>query len=440
MIRSGRFAVSRRGILKGLALGAGGALLSPVARALGAHAEGAAPAKRFVFVLQNNGLQEWAVQPKGIDPKVARITERPLDGCALPEDIDPLAPFLKRLTLVQGLHGRHVRPHHGGPYCLSGTLKGPRPAAETVDAALAKALPGVFPLVGLGINPGTPEMAVAYCSSAWGPNKPIPIQCRPDLAYETLFGSVGASKEDFRKGTNLLDFVKEDVRRLNSRLAGEEREKLDPYLDAFESLSRRRSRLASMEDVLKRHAPKKPADLELSTDVLNAQFDLAAAALVSGLTRVVTIASGLCATEGCYTGLTDVGVHPLGHSQNRPIYTKIRRFHVDLIAKLVRKLEGVPEGDGTMMDNTAILYTSDGGYTHHSDGDKWPWVIVGGAGGRLKTGRLVMYPGEGSADNRSINALFCTLLHAAGAPREHFNLDGPRKAVDRPGPLPELLA
>jgi hypothetical protein len=64
---------------------------------------------------------------------------------------------------------------------------------------------------------------------------------------------------------------------------------------------------------------------------------------------------------------------------------------------------------------------------------------LGDLGGRLKRGRYIDFPLRGRAGNRSINALYCTLLHAAGAPCDHFNLDGPRKTIDTPGPLDELL-
>ena len=73
----------------------------------------------------------------------------------------------------------------------------------------------------------------------------------------------------------------------------------------------------------------------------------------------------------------------------------IRRFHFDLIARLAKKLESVPEGDGTMLDNTVIVYVSDGAEGHHSRCWEWPMVVLGNAGGKLKTGRYVDYPGYG---------------------------------------------
>ena len=92
------------------------------------------------------------------------------------------------------------------------------------------------------------------------------------------------------------------------------------------------------------------------------------------------------------------------------------------------------------LDNTLFVYTSDFGETHHSTGNDWAYVLLGNLGGKLKTGQYIDYPIYGKKGNRSINALYCTLLHAAGAPRDHFNLEGALKNVDSPGPLSELLA
>ena len=107
-----------------------------------------------------------------------------------------------------------------------------------------------------------------------------------------------------------------------------------------------------------------------------------------------------------------------------------------------------------MLDNTLIVFTSDSAERQHSQGNQWPVVLMGNLGGRLKTGQLVTYPmqaktvendygesreaGTGYPTNPTLNRLYCTLLHAAGAPRESFNLSTP--GLDTSGPLAELLA
>lgn len=442
----------RRTFLRGLTLGSGGVLLAPILRELEAHATGmAAPPKRFVFMLQSQGLQGWAVQPKEIERKihvgVESITDRPWAELTLSDDMAPLAPFKDRVTVVQGLNGHHVFPYHGGPYgALGGFLKGRTPAGRTIDAALAQTQPAVFPLLGLGVGS---RANAEYCSSAWEANRAVPTLCNPDYAYKVLFGSVleGTDRRDFASRTDLLDFLHEDVRRVQNRLGGAEREKFDAYVDAYEQMGNRQRRLQEMEADLRRVQPARDRKYTEGEEALQLQahIDLAAAALIGGLTRVVTICSGLCSATNEYRGLTDdvISMHPMvGHNQgnrSRELYSLLRRYHLEQLVVLAKRLEAVPEGDGTMLDNTVFVYTSDFGETHHSTGNDWAYILLGDLGGKLKRGRYVDYPLLGKPGNRSINALYCTLLHAAGAPCDHFNLDGARKKIDRPGPLDELL-
>ena len=412
--------------------------------------------KRFVFVLQNNGFQPWAAQPKGMkwekNNSPDRVVDLALAGLELSEDLSPLSRHKKRVTILQRLQGKHCKPFHGGGYAaLAGSPKESRPVAETIDGALAKEFPGVFPIVGLGLSAAeNNDTNAVYICSAWGPNMPIATQCNPGVAYRQLFGSVagGNARRDFDARSSLLDFMKDDVRRVRTRLAGPELDKFDRYLSAFESMSARQRKLAVMADGLRKRLPKRTSRYVSSNDKerLEAQFELAAASLITGLTNVVTICSGLCSPNGYLRGMgLEIDLHQLGHRSGdgdrsyRELYTMLRKQHIALIAELVRKLESIPEGDGSMMDNTVIVYTSDAAETHHSSGNEWPFVLVGDLGGRLRSGRFIEYPAFGDRGNRSTNALYCSLLHAAGRPRPHFNLDGPTKDVDIPGPLPELL-
>ncbi len=449
--------INRRHVLKGMALGAGSVLLPAMVRQLHAQTDAATMPKRFVFVLQNNGFQPWAVLPKGMEWKREngpdRVVNLSLDDLELSEDLSPLTPHKKQVTVLQRLQGKHVKPFHGGGYgALSGAPKESRPVATTIDGAFAKEFPSVFPMVGLGLAPAeNNNTGTVYICSAWGPNMPIATQCNPDIAYRHLFGSVaeGNARRDFDARSSLLDFMKDDVKRVRGELAGDELVKFDHYLHAFESMSDRQAKLAAMSDVLKKHLPEHTDRFTSSNEKerLETQFELAATSLISGLTNVITICSGLCNPNGnmCGMGL-DISLHQLGHKTGsgdrdyKQLYTMLRKQHIEFIAGLVKRLESVPEGDGTMMDNTVIVYTSDAAETHHSSGNEWPFVLVGNLGGRLRSGRFIEYPAFGEPGNRSINALYCSLLHAASKPRAHFNLEGPTKEVDKPGPLDELLA
>ena len=102
---------------------------------------------------------------------------------------------------------------------------------------------------------------------------------------------------------------------------------------------------------------------------------------------------------------------------------KIRQFNAGLIAKLVAALEAVPENDGTMMDNTLIVYLSDAAETHHARCMEWPMVLVGDLGGRLRAGgRFVNLPKYGVKGHATVAQFYTALLHAAGGPVDHFGM------------------
>ena len=100
------------------------------------------------------------------------------------------------------------------------------------------------------------------------------------------------------------------------------------------------------------------------------------------------------------------------------------------------------EGNGSRLDRTIIVYLSDGAETHHSLCYEWPMVILGHGGGRLKSGgRYLQYPDYGIPGHRTMNTMFNTLLHTAGAPRDDFgSLDPTIDVAMHRGPLAEILA
>lgn len=463
--------VSRRSLLRQFSAGAGGVLLAPYLRKLEAREQGTyRTPRRVVFVLFGNGFPEFGSVPEGVSLEGGETRQIPLDRHELPFDIEPFEPYRDRLAIVHGLRGGRVMPYHGGGFgALSGLFNGAgterftKVAGESIDAAFARRLPGIFPILNLGIDPGSPSTRTYYCSSAWRAGRPIASQCRPELAYQSLFGSIGATKNDFASRRNLLDLMSGDLRRLEGHLTGLEREQLDHHLAALESLSKRESDLSGRFEsgALAAAAPKLPSPFPVAwKDTVTAQFDIAAAALAAGLTNVVTITSELCAIRGKYTGISEESTHPLGHNlpdkglgmDGWKVLALVRRHMAERTAALIRKLQDTPEDSGTMLDNTLVVFTSDSAETQHSAAGNWPFVLLGNLGGRIRTNQLVLYPmrersiaggvgGIGATSNPTINTLYNTLLHAVGDPRPHFNLVGADK--ENPtlaGPLEELLA
>ena len=462
---------TRRSFLRNSGLGAGALALHPVVQQLQARAEGkGAQGLRFVFVVESNGLPPEQLAPGGIVRK--RRRQEPLNGPAdffeaslagrkLPSSIEPIAKWQDKLTILQGLSGKVAGGGHSNNFQALGAFGAGRGQSgestailgPTIDGALAKHIGGIFPHIGLGISKRL-ENSVVYSISAIGANKPLPIMVKPDQAMGTLFGSVadGNAKNDFMAKRNLLDFLRDDIKRVEKQLAGPEREQLGAYLASFDTLGDRQSRLNEIEKTLRKHAPV-PNDKytsEVETDRLDAQFDLAAASLIAGLTNVVTLSSaaGIRDFDICFSGLgLKKGKHHTGHGGGQngmdwsQTYEYIRHFHFEQIAKLCKRLESIPEGDGTMLDSTLIIYMSDAAEGHHSRCWEWPFVLIGNAGGKLKSGRFLDYPGYGMPSHRTTANFYTTLLNLAGNPAERFGMADPNlKDLDQTGPLAELLA
>ena len=149
-------------------------------------------------------------------------------------------------------------------------------------------------------------------------------------------------------------------------------------------------------------------------------LDLGISALTSGITNTLTIGSGRGEIFGAWKGLgIEQQGHNLGHMEqpDNPIWIKIRQYNSRMLVRIMEALESVPEGSGTMMDNTLIVYTSNNADKQHTNGATWPVMLLGNCGGIFKTGCFTQLDGK-----RPINALYTTLLRAAGQNVDRFNM------------------
>ncbi len=201
-------AIVRREWFKHFSLGTSGVLLSPLLNRLAAEEAGTYAPRRFVFVMEGNGFNPPQAQPKSIDRKknaqsrndVDRLQDISLAEHELSEAMEPLSEFKNRLTVIQGLSSRICGGGHSNNFGALGVYSSKAGAfGETIDMALAKALPATFSQVGLGIS-DKPDHTIIYNTSALGRGQKVPTQCRPDLAYQQLFGSVlgGNAAKAFR--------------------------------------------------------------------------------------------------------------------------------------------------------------------------------------------------------------------------------------------------
>ena len=282
----------------------------------------------------------------------------------------------------------------------------------------------------------------------------MPYQASAEKAFRELFGSAldlkTGGKKEFALQTNLLDFLSEDTKRLAKQISPEEREKLEHYLSAFESVRARNNQLVVMQEKIRKNAPEFTSQYSSTvfTDRVSTFFDLTSAALITGLTNVISIRADWLSAKYAAFGFKNTSVHDIGHNKVTDNGLKsaeardvIRKFQIEQIAKLAAKLKAVPEGDGTMLDNTMIIYLSDTGEAHHSRRKEWPFIVVGGRGHKLKTaGRYLRYPKYGSSGHKTIGNWYNTILQANNGPAEnHFGqLDNQLKDLDLRGPLAEI--
>ena len=441
---------SRRTLLKG----AGATLLTPFLTHMEAAEKGELP-KRFVFVVKSSGLQAEFLNPEGLTHGGDKIVDASLEGKKLPDSLQSLNPFKDRLTILQGLSGKMCNSGHSSHYGALGAYKAnavAQPLAPTIDGFLSNQFPSVFNHIGLKMGDGSQGTAYPSISAA-DRNKQLPFQCNPELAYQNLYGSIaegGNIKAKYTRTGNVLDAMSDDIKKLQKELPGQEREKLGGYLAGFEALRERRTKLISMQGVLKEHAPK-PTDKYTSkytTDHLDAHFDMATAALITGISNVITLHCDDLNSSYQGLGITPK-VHSIGHGSSsgdlssQDCRNMIRDFHIDLIAQMAKSLSQIPEGDGNMLDNTLIVYLSDNSDKHHSSATEWPMIALGNIGGKLNSkGRYLAYPRYGAANHKqTIGNWLTTICHLAGIDKDHFGQpDFALGKLDmQKGPLSELL-
>jgi len=449
--------IDRRTALKGMTMGAGTVALSPFLQHLKmAHgATGQQLPKRFVFVVKSSGLQAEYLNPLGLKHGGDKLVDEPLSDKTLSDSMKSLEPFKDKLTIIQGLSGRMTLAGHSAFYgALGGYKAAPNtpPLYATIDGFLSEKFPSVFNHIGFKMGEGS-QGTTFPSISAKGKGQQLPFQQNPMSAFENLFGSIlegGDLKKKYMRTGNVLDTMSRDIVKLQKNLPSQEREKLGHYLDGFEALRDRRTKLVSMQHVLKEHAPEidDKYTSRFRTQHLEAHFDMASAALISGLTNVVTVhADGL---DSVYSGI-GVGnnVHAIGHGagyatlSSQDCRNAIRTFHIELIASMADKLSKVPEGNGTMLDNTLIVYLSDNSANHHSFGFEWPMFVLGNLDGKLNSkGRYLAYPHYGNGNHHhTICNWFTTLCHLANSPRDLFGQPDMAlgKVENQQGPLNELL-
>jgi hypothetical protein len=251
----------------------------------------------------------------------------------------------------------------------------------------------------------------------------VPTEVYPALAFDSLFENRGSLRNQ-----SVLDRVEERARRLQQQVGSSDKAKLDEYLTSVREVEKRLERLRTQESGTPaaagpaRAAPERPPaglpeDLRAHAKLM---CDILALAFQSDRTRIATLV--LCNDlSSLYYPFLNVrqGHHGASHDDLSDGYERITRFHLSQLAYLASKLEAMPEGDGTVLDHSCLVFLSNmwAGWKH--DNMKLPVVTAGGLGGTLQTGRSLDYLYAGD-DKRRLCSLWLSLMDRFGVKLDRF--------------------
>lgn len=425
-------AMPRRTFLHGLGATLALPLLDAMVPAMTPHAStAAAPVKRlgYVFIPMGTDLPRWTTSGQGTLGELSPI-------------LSPLAPVKEHITVLSNMELQNAYP---GTHSSSNAafLSAARPKhtesndyylGTTADQIAAKQIGRQTQLPSLELAMDMLQL-VGQCDNgfacvyqnnlSWSsPTTPLPAEAHPRLVFENLFGE-GGNKTDrkaaLRRRASLLDFVKDDINRLGQTLGPADRARVNDYLDAVRDVEQRiqKAEKGVAENPL--HDLDRPVGVPASyADHARLMFDLQVLAMQGDVTRVITFQ---LARETSNRTYPEVGVsdphHPLSHHGNDPAkiakMAKINQFHVSLFAEYVAKLKATKEGNGTLLDNTVVLYGSGMGNPNVHDHINLPIVVAGGKACGLKGGQHIRFEKATPLAN-----LHLTLLHKAGVRLDKF--------------------
>jgi hypothetical protein len=430
-----RKSLSRRAVLQGVGAAIALPFLDAMAPAFASVPGGsprAASPVRLSFVYVPNGIimEEWVPSKAGKDFDFKRV-------------LKPLERFREDIFVLSGLRDQNGEPGpdgagdhaRAGASYLTGVRAKKTAGADirggvSADQVAAQMLGSRtrIPSIELGCDDAR---TVGNCDSGYScaysnsiswrtPTTPMPPEVNPRLVFERLFGAddptldpaVRARRMKYRQ--SILDLVEDDTKRLVGSLGASDRRKMDEYLTAVREIEKRIEK-AEKEDRILLPQIEKPAGIPvLFSDYVKLMYDLQVVAFQTDTTRIATLMVG---REGSNRVYPEIGVpdahHPLTHHRNNPEWiekvTKINVHHAELFAHFLAKLKATPDGDGTLLDHTMVVYgsgLSDGNRHTHND---LPIVLAGRGDGSLHPGRHIAYK-EGTP----MTNLYLTVLDRMG--------------------------
>ncbi len=421
--------ISRRTVLRGLGTAIALPLLDamlPASRALAAAADKAAP-KRMAFLYIPNGahMADWTPAAEGTEFE-------------LPYILEPLAPVRERLLVLSGLAQTKARANGDGPgdhaRALASFLTGMQ-AKKThgadikigvsVDQVAAQKVgqQTKFASLELGCDQGPQSgncdsgYSCAYSANiAWRTEStPVAKEIDPRLVFERLFtgGDDDATRSRAKRDRyhkSILDFVLEDAGSLKAKLGIKDQKKLEEYLSSVREIEQRITR---SENQAAEPLPElaKPSGIPRDyAEHIRLMGDLLVLAFRGDLTRVATF---VLANEGSNRNYRFIDVpeghHDLSHhggdEKKQAKIREINRFHATQLAYIAEKMQSIPEGDRTLLDNSMIVYGSGIGDGNRHNHDDLPILLLGRGGDTIRSGRHVKYPRETPLNNLYLSML-----------------------------------
>ncbi|MEP6963523.1 MAG: DUF1552 domain-containing protein [Acidobacteriota bacterium] len=396
--------------------------------------------KRFGVLFMGNGVNEdhWDSTGSGVEMKLSR-TLQPLE--TLKHKINVIHGLFHERAMGHGIHPAQTGCMLSGAVIQKGAIVR---AGITIDQVLANQIgqETAQPSIVLACEQAMTgfhetNYSLAYSSHlSWqSPESPVPNELYPSLAWDSLFENRGSLRH-----LSILDRAKDEAAALGKTMSSTDKAKLDEYLTSLREVEKRVEAMRQTKDkaddaakqknrplfTMDRPANGLPEDLREHARLM---CDIIAIAFQTDKTRIATLilARDLGALYYPFLNVSD-GHHAASHANNSDGYERIANFHLSQLAYLAKRLDAMPEGDGTVLDHSCLMWLSNLWIGRKHDNSRLPLVLAGGLGGTLQTGRTLNYVAAGD-ENRRMSSLFLSLMDRMGVKLDQFG-DGVTRLQD----------
>ena len=383
----------------------------------------------FVYVPHGAIMDKWTPATEGAGFEFTPI-------------LKPLEPLRDYVNVVSGLG--HRAADTTAVHSLSPTtwLSGVRPKATQGVDAYAGITADQVAAQAIGQDTALPSMEIATedhsgligsCDRDYGciymntlswrtPTTPLPMEINPRKVFERMFGQGGSATQRLariQEDRSILDAITREASNLQLQLGAADRQTMTQYLENVREIERRIQRAEQSQGDQDLELPSRPAGVPFDFEEhVKLMYELMALSYQADITRVITFMVSREVSNRTYTqvGVTD-GHHAISHHQNRAEKmeknVRIQTFNVNQFRGFIEKMKQTPDGDGSLLDHSVILYGSNMSNSNAHDHFPLPNLVVGGANGRMKGGRHLRYP-----DRTPMTNLLMTMLDKVGVKQE----------------------